>query len=378
MRRHLHANPELSGQEIQTRAYICEKLDGWSIPYRLCAKNLGVVADVGRGSPCLALRVDTDALPVQEQTDLDFASRNPGVMHACGHDVHTANLLAVTRKLNDMRDQIRCRMKILFTPAEEYITPGCKLMAEDGVMDDIDCIIACHVNPSIDVGKIGVLAGGINANSMGVMVEFFGKSAHANAQQKGVDAIRMAVEAYMGIELVVAREVDSKVPCVLNVGSFNGGHTNNVVCDYAKLFISARTWDDELTAFLERRIREISQGVAQMAGGRAEVTVTKLLPYVYNHPVMVDKMRQVAKNLLGEENLMVPERSMGGEDFAFLSRRKPGVLVRLGVSNDYNPDTLCPLHNGGFDVDEKCFEVSIPLFVNFVLDNQDGITFEEQ
>lgn len=379
LRHELHQYPEIGFDLPRTLAVVRRELDAMGISYTEKFGKSSIVATINEGKPfTIGLRGDMDALPVQEKSHNPYASKIDGQMHACGHDVHTANLLAVARKLNDMRDQIRCRMKILFTPAEEYITPGCKLMAEDGVMDDIDCVIACHVNPSIDVGKIGMLAGGINANSMGIMVEFFGKSAHANAQQKAVDAIRMAVEAYMGMELIVAREVNAKEPCVLNVGSFNAGHTNNVVCDYAKLFISTRTWDDDLTAFLERRIREVCQGVAQMCGGRAEVTVTKLLPYVYNHPVMVEKMWQVGKKLLGEENMMVPERSMGGEDFAFLSRRKPGVMVRLGVSNDTNPDTLCPLHNGGFDADERCFEVSIPLFVNFVLDNQDGISFEEK
>ena len=150
---------------------------------------------------------------------------------------------------------------------------------------------------------------------------------------------------------------------------------NNIICDYAKLFISTRTWSDELTATLEKRIREVCEGTAAMCGGTAKVTVTKLLPYVLNHQVMADKLRQTAVKLLGEENVIVPVRTMGGEDFSFLSRVKPGVLFRLGVSNDHNPDTLAPLHNGHFDLDERCFETGINVFINFVLENQDGIAF---
>jgi len=170
-------------------------------------------------------------------------------------------------------------------------------MVENGVMDDIDCVVTAHVDPNQDVGNIALLAGGINANSMGIVIEFFGKTAHANSQHKGVDAIRMAVEAYMAMELIVAREAPSVEPCLLNVGAFNAGHTNNIVCDYAKLFVSSRTHSDELTAFMERRIREVCEGVAQMAGGSCKVTVTKLLPYVDNHPVMVEKMRQTAQKV---------------------------------------------------------------------------------
>ena len=296
-------------------------------------------------------------------------------MHACGHDVHTSQMLAVTRKLNDMRDSIRCCLKILFTPAEEYITPGCKLMVEDGVMDDIDCVIACHVKPGLPVGQIGIAVGGMNANSMGIVAEFFGKAAHANAQEKGVDAIRIAVQAYMGLQTLVSREMPTREHCLLNVGAFNAGHTNNVICDYAKLFISSRTWSDELTATMERRVREICEATAAMCGGSAKVTVTKLLPYVDNHPVMCQKIRQVGERLLGAENVTVTPRGMGGEDFSFLSRVKPGVLFQLGVANEANPDTFAALHNGHFDADEQCFESGIDLFVNFVLENQDGIEF---
>lgn len=296
-------------------------------------------------------------------------------MHACGHDVHTAQILAVARQLNDMRDSIRCRMKILFTPAEEYITPGCKMMVENGVMDDIDCVISAHVDPGVPVGKIAIREGGINANSMGVQVEFFGKTAHANAQQKGIDAIRMGVEAYTAMEMMVARELPSAAPCLLNVGAFNAGKTNNIVCDYAKLFLSARTHDDDLIALMERRIREICEGVATMCGGTAKVTVTKLLPYVDNNPVMTEKMRQTAVKLLGADCVREASRTMGGEDFAFLSRKKPGVMFRLGVANDHDPCSRTALHNDHFNPDERCFEVSIPLFVNFVLENQDGIQF---
>ena len=247
-----------------------------------------------------------------------------------------------------------------------------------GAMDDVDCAVACHVNPSLQVGKIGVMAGGINANSMGIVVEFFGKSAHANAPQKGVDAIRMGVEAYTAMQMVVAREVTPQEPCVLNVGAFNAGQTNNVICDYAKLFLSLRTWSDELTETMERRIRQTCEGVAQMCGGTAKVTVTKLLPYVKNDGTMLCQLRKTAAKVLGEEHIRPIARSMGGEDFSFISRKKPCVFFRLGTTNPDDPeDTSYPVHNVHFDADERCFATGISVFVHFVLDNQDGIDFKE-
>ena len=376
LRNELHQVPEIGFDLPKTTAIVKRELDAMGISYTEEFGKGSIVATINEGKPfTIGLRGDMDALPVQENSSNPYPSTHEGKMHACGHDVHTAQMIAVARKLNDMRDQIRCRMKILFTPAEEYITPGCKMMVENGVMDDIDCVISAHVDPGVPVGKVVLREGGLNANSMGIVVEFFGKTAHANAQQRGVDAIRMGMEAYMGMELMLARETPSAAPCLLNVGSFNAGHTNNIVCDYAKMFLSARTHDDDLIAFLERRIKEICEGTAAMAGGSAKVTVTKLLPYVDNHPVMTKKMRETAVKLLGEENVGEAMRTMGGEDFAFLSRKKPGVMFRLGVANDHDPCSRTALHNDHFNPDERCFEVSIPMFVNFVLENQDGIDF---
>lgn len=376
IRNELHQCPEIGFDLPKTTAIVRRELDAMGISYTEEFGKGSIVATINEGKPfTIGLRGDMDALPVQENSSNPYPSKHEGIMHACGHDVHTAQMLAVARQLNDMKDSIRCRMKILFTPAEEYVTPGCKLMVENGVMDDIDCVISAHVDPNVPVGNVILREGGINANSMGVMVEFFGKTAHANAQQKGVDAIRMGVEAYMAMELMLARETPSAEPCLLNVGSFNAGKTNNIVCDYAKLFLSARTHTDELIEFMERRIKEICEGVAAMAGGSAKVTVTKLLPYVDNHPVMTKKMWETAEKLLGKDRVGWAPRTMGGEDFAFLSRKKPGVMFRLGVANDTDPCSRTALHNDHFNPDERCFEVSVPMFVNFVLENQDGIDF---
>lgn len=376
LRHELHRIPEIGFDLPKTLAVVRRELDAMGVSYTEKYGKSSIVATINEGKPfTIGLRADMDALPIQEQSSNPYPSQHAGQMHACGHDAHTAQMLAVTRQLNDMRHSLRCRVKVLFTPAEEHTTPGCELMAKDGVMDDIDCILTCHVSPNAPVGQVGILSGGINANSTGIVVEFFGKSAHANAPHKGVDAIRMAAEAYIAMQMVVAREVQPQQPCVLNAGAFNAGHTNNIICDYAKIFLSLRTWSDVLNDTMLRRIRETCEGVATMCGGIAKVTVIKSLPYVLNNPVMAEKLAQVAHKVVGTENVEQPQRSLGGDDFAFLSRRKPGALFRLGSANDTNPDTKCSVHSDHFDLDESCFETGIAMFVNFVLDYQDGIEF---
>ncbi len=372
LRRELHQYPEIGFDLPRTLALVRRELENMGIPYTEEYGRSGIVATINEDKPfTIGIRADMDALPVTEATGLPYASKIEGQMHACGHDIHTAQLLAVGRKLNDMRKDLRCCVKLIFTPAEEYITSGAKLMVEDGLMDSIDCAVACHVDPTVPVGHIALLAGGINANSMGIQTEFFGKAAHAHSQQKGVDAIRMAVQAYMGMELMLAREVPSRASAVLNVGTIHGGNTNNIVCDHVKMFLTTRTHSDELTAFMEQRIREICEATAEMCGGESKVTVTKLLPYVVNHPTMVEKLRASAA-VLGEDGVHKGERSMGGEDFAFLSRVKPCAMFRLGVGY------TTPLHSTTFCPDEGCFDTGIAVFTQFVLDHQDGIEFEEE
>ena len=376
IRRELHEFPEIGFELPKTLTVIRRELDKMGIPYTEKYGKSSIVATINDGKPfTIALRADMDALPIKEETGLEFASKIDGQMHACGHDIHTANLLAAGRKLNDMRDSLNCCVKLLFTPAEEYRVPGCKLMVEDGVTDEFDCAVALHVDPTMNVGQVNIMSGGINANSMGVEAEFFGRSSHANSQQKGIDAIRIAVEAYMGLELMLAREVPSNEPALLNIGTFNGGRAINIIADYAKITLSSRTQNDELTKFMEKRIKEICEKTAELNGGSAKVTVTKLLPYVDCNPVMTECMRKTAVKLLSEENILPMERTMWGEDFSFISRKKPSVMFRLGIGKNVEKTPAAPLHSTNFLVDEDCLKYSIDLFVNFVEDYQNGITF---
>jgi len=374
LRRELHRFPEIGFDLPKTLAIVRRELEAMGIGYTEQFGKSSIVATINgeKNGFTFGLRADMDALPITECANVPFPSEHSGCMHACGHDIHTAMLLAVARQLQNRKDELPCRVKLLFTPAEEYSTPGCQLMAEDGVMEDIDCIVATHVEPNLKVGSIAADAGGQGANSMGFTIDFFGTSAHAARQNMGHDAIGMAVEAYQALHWMVAKEIDPVQPRLLNIGSIHGGNTNNIICDNCKMFVSARTHSDSVSQYIFDRAVEICQGIAAMKGGSARVEITKFLPYVENHPVVTEKIRQAAAKIVGQSNIVTRPRSMGGEDFSFLSRIKPGMQFRIGTQND-DPDTARALHNDHIVFDERCLQIGIDVMVQFVLDNKDGI-----
>jgi len=376
LRREIHEYPEIGFDLPKTLAVVHRELDKMGIPYTGEFGESSVVATINpdcKGTT-IGIRGDMDALPMQEETGLPFASKIPGHMHACGHDAHTAMLLGVAKELKAREKELSCRVKLLFTPAEEYIDPGCRQLSENGVMDDIDFAVACHVGPDAKSGTVGIRkSGGINANSMGFTVEFFGTSSHAASQQKGKDAIAMAVEAYAAMEIMVAKEFSPTEPRLFNIGVIQGGQTNNIICNYCKMFGSSRAHKDEVSEKLITRIREICDGVAKMNGGEAKVTVNKFLPYVLNNETVAAKLWESAEKVLGEDNVFEPGRGLGGEDFGFLSRKKPCAFFRLGTCN--GESTSHVLHTVKFDLDENAMAVGVETFVQFVLDNQNGIEF---
>jgi len=373
IRQQLHKYPEIGYDLSKTLQLVRAELTRMGIPY---TETYGKSSIVGVINPektgfTIGIRADMDALPIQEQNEKSYTSCVPGIMHACGHDVHTAILLGTAKKLQAQKESIDCRIKLLFTPAEEFAPPGCKLMAEDGVMDDIDCIVACHVDPSFPVGSVSVDAGGQGGNSLGFTLEFFGTNAHAAYQHRGRDAITMAVEAYTALEMMVAKEVDPVEPCMLNIGAFNGGYTNNVICDYCSMYGSLRTHSEAVKDYLVKRIEQIAKAIAQMHGGESKFTVKKYLPSVINDDKVTEQMYRAAVKLLGEANIHHKKRTLTGEDFAFLCRKKPGMMFRLGTCG--GAETAYPVHNPRFDVDEKCFKIGIDLFTQFVIENMHGL-----
>ncbi len=376
MRRELHEYPEIGFDLPRTLALVRRELGKMGIPFTERYGKSGIVATINeeKAGFTIGIRADMDALPITEATGLPYSSKIEGQMHACGHDAHTAILLDTARQLAERKDAIACRVKLIFQPAEEYAPSGAKLMADDGVMDDIDCIIALHVEKNSKMGDIDLIEGPVNSISNGFLLEFFGKSAHVAVQQKGIDAIMMAVKAYTAIEMAVAKEVPARTPVIFNVGAFNGGVTNNCICDHATMFCTLRSWEEETDRAIIERIKKICNAVAEESGGRFEFVQKKFYPILYNHEKMTALMRKSAAAVVGEAHVGSHKRGMGGEDFAFFASRKPAVFFRLGI---YNPEKDCvySVHQDHFNIDEDAMTIGAAVFVRFVLDNMNGIAF---
>jgi len=377
LREEIHMYPEIGFDLPKTLAVVHRELDKMGIAHTDKWGRSSVVGYINeeKQGVTIGLRADMDALPIQEANNVPYKSRHDGIMHACGHDIHTAILLATAKYLVDHKDEIHCRVKLLFTPAEEYETPGCKELAENGVMDDVDFAVCLHVDTGIQVGCIGAMPGGIGANSTGFKAKFYGKTSHAASQQRGKDAIIMAVEAISAIEMMVAKEISAIKPRILNIGSIHGGNTNNIICDYVEIFGTHRTHEDAVSEYMNQRIKEIVEGTAAVAGGRGEFEVVKFLPHTINNEILVAKVRESAAKIVGEENIIRRNRTLGGEDFGFLSRQKPCMQMKLGVKPKDVEGAIPPVHNERFEADNGCFEVGIRVFVQFIKDHMNGIDF---
>lgn len=376
IRRQLHMYPEVGFDLPRTLELLRGKLDEMGVEYTEKYGKSSIVATVNPDKTgfTIGVRADTDALPIIERNDVPYKSCIEGQMHACGHDAHTAILLDTVRRINEMRDSINCRVKFLFQAAEEYTTSGAKLMAEDGVMDDIDCIVALHCTPGHPVGKITLGPGPQNAISHGFKLDFYGKSVHVANQEKGNDAIMMAVKAYNDMEFMIAKQFGARTPMILNVGAIHGGVTNNIIADHCNMFCTLRSWSDENAQLAIERIQSIAASAAQTMGGRYEYTVCKHYPIVVNNPTVTDRMHAAAAAVIGEEGVLSHVRGMGGEDFSYFANIKPGCMFHLGVRNEARGITS-GLHNDDFDIDEAALAVGSDIFVRFILDNMNGIDF---
>ena len=376
-RRQLHMYPEIGFDLDKTLTFLKGELDKMGVEYTEKYGKSGLVATVNpeKTNFTIGVRADMDALPIKEECDVPFKSKIDGQMHACGHDAHTAMALDACRRINEMREKINCRVKFIFQPAEEYPPSGAKLMAADGVMDDIDCIIALHVDTAYDAGQIGLSVGPQNATSDGFHLEFYGRAAHVAHQEKGIDAIMMAVKAYTDIEFMIAKEVKAADPVIFNVGAIHGGVTNNIICDHVSMYCTLRTQKDELAESIIEKIKKIVASVGDSSGGRAEFVEDKHYPIVHNNPKMTELVRAAAAKVVGDDHVLPRIRTMGGEDFSYFANLKPGCMFRLGVRNIEKGYTVA-VHNGKFQIDESALEIGSDVFVQFLLDNMNGISFE--
>lgn len=377
LREEIHQYPELGYDLPKTLAVVHRELDKLGLTYTDKYCESSVVADINPGKAfTIALRADMDALPIQEEVDVPFKSRIDGQMHACGHDFHTATLLAVAKYLTDHIDQLSCTVKLIFSPAEEC-SIACSYIVENGALEDVDCAVTLHVGSLVDDGQIMVNpAGGLNGNTRAFTIDVYGKSSHAAAQHNGKDAILVAAQVIQAIEFMVAKEVDGRKCKVVNIGSIHGGKVSNVLCDHVEMKGTIRTWDDDVHEYITNRITEICQGIGMATGTQCEMKVLKSMPYNLMNPKIYERLYAAAANAVGEENVVQRPRTLGGEDFAFISRAVPAGQFKVGIHPLDCAEKIVG-HSGKFHISgDKCYQAAIDTFVNFVFENMNGIDFD--
>lgn len=373
LRHELHMYPELAFDLPKTLALIRRELDALQIPYTEQYGESSIVAFLNPecNGFTIGLRADTDALPLTEKTDLPYASKTPGIMHACGHDAHTAMLLGVAKALKGVEKELTCRVMLIFQACEEGELSGAKLMVRDGVMDHVDMIVGMHIENWLETGTVGICPGVSMAASHPLRIEFFGKTAHATLPQSGKDALAMAVETYNGINAMKATQMNPFDKYICTVGMLAAGTTDNVIPDYAEMKISLRTYDSKVETFIVDNIRTLAENAAARRGGSIVFhEETKALPLV-NDPEVSQRVLSSAAKVVGEKNIVTMPQKLSSEDFSFYVSRKPGAFLRLGTRNEEKGCVTLP-HNNDFMLDEDALEIGSRIFTQFVLDNMKG------
>jgi len=374
VRRHLHAHPELSNQEFVTSEYIRERLDELDVDSVETVDDTGVVAVVEgtRSGPTLAWRADIDALPIQEEADHSYRSRNDGVMHACGHDVHTTVGLGIAEQMVDRRDDLAGRVKFLFQPAEEA-TPeeepvGAERMALEGALEDpdVEAIFAVHCMPQLEVGRIGYSGRNVWASSDLVEIEVRGEKSHGALPHEGVDAGLVASQIVVSLQSVVSRRIDARDSCVLSFGRIRAGESYNILPERAELTGVLRALSTELAGRAREEIRRVASETARAFGASAEVDVTPGARPVYND---LELQRRTVRALQGAFADVAAEHpsQLASEDFAAFSERVPGCYLFLGIRNE-SEGIVDGLHTPTFDVDERCLAVGVGAMSRALLD----------
>ena len=372
LRRELHMYPELRWDLDRTSALVRRELDAAGIPYE--ADRYGrntVVATINPEKPgfTIGLRADMDALPIPENNqDKPYRSRNEGVMHACGHDAHTAMMIGVAKALYAIRDQISCRVRIRFQPCEEGRPSGARTMCEHGVMDDIDCIVMCHVNCIDKTHVISSNPGTTNATSVAWKITLGGRAVHVASPHMGVDALAAGVKVYNGIQTLVSREVDPFDTCVMAVCSLHAGSTVSTNADECVMEGSIRCLKDATMAWARARLEKLIRLTAEETGVTWSLSWSgEPLPSAHNDPELYEAFIASAKKVVGAEKVKLLLPSPGGEDFAYYEQHKPGLLFGLGMRNEAK-GACHPAHTKDWDIDEDGLETGVKVFVQFVLD----------
>ncbi len=363
-RQHLHANPELSFKEFQTSAYIKGILTEWGIPFTEMA-NTGVVGLIKgdlASDKIIALRADMDALPIVEANDKPYASKNPGVMHACGHDVHSSSLLGTAYILNSLKAEFGGTVKLIFQPGEEILPGGASIMIKEGVLENPkpQHILGQHVMPLIDAGKVGFRSGIYMASTDEIYVTVHGKGGHGAQPHQNIDPVLITSHIIVALQQIVSRNADPRLPSVLSFGKVIANGATNIIPNEVKLEGTFRTLNEDWRKEAKRLMKKMAEGIAESMGGSCDFNIMDGYPYLINEEKVTANAKAYAEEYLGKEQVVDLDIWMAAEDFAYYSQITDACFYRLGTGSK-EKDTCYSVHTPNFDVDEDALKISTGL-----------------
>ncbi len=364
-REHLHANPELSFEEFKTAEYISQKLQEWGIPHETGVAETGVVVLIKGKNPdkkVTALRADIDALPITEQNDVPYKSTNIGVMHACGHDVHTSSMLGTAKILHELKDQFEGTAKLIFQPGEEKVPGGASLMIKAGVLQkpEVNNIIGQHVMPLIPVGKVGFRSGMYMASADELYVKVIGKGGHGAMPEMNVDPVIISAHVLVALQQIVSRHASPKIPSVLSFGKIIAEGATNVIPNEVYIEGTFRTFNEEWRQSAHQKMKKMAEGMAESMGAKCEFEIRKGYPFLVNDPELTERSKNKAIEFLGKDNVLDLDLWLAAEDFAYFSQEKAACFYRLGVRNE-EKGIISSVHTPTFDIDSGALETGMGL-----------------
>ncbi|HVF91456.1 MAG TPA: amidohydrolase [Blastocatellia bacterium] len=377
-RRDFHMHPELSNREERTSRVVAERLRALGLEVKTGVGKHGVVALLKgtKPGPVVAVRADMDALPIQENIDVPYKSQNPGVKHACGHDVHTTVGLGVAEVLSKMRDQIQGSIKFIFQPAEEGAPPGeeggAALMIKEGALENPrpQAIFGLHVMPNIEVGSVGCNSGPAMASADRFVITIKGKKVHGAYPHDGIDAVVVAAECVSALQTIRSRRINTQEPLVLSVGIIQGGNRFNIIADEVKLEGTVRALSEDVRKSAQEMMRQTISGITSAYGATFDLQYVEGAAVTYNEPKLVEETLPTLRRILGDAQVVAPKPQMGAEDFSYFQKVIPGFFDFLGVGNKARGITAM-IHTPEFDVDEESLVVGVKAMSNVLLDYLD-------
>lgn len=369
-RQHIHANPELSFHEYETSKFVKDKLTSWGIPFTEMANTgvVGLITGAKASDQVIALRADMDALPITEDNDKPYKSKNEGVMHACGHDVHTSSLLGTAYILNQLKEEFGGTIKLVFQPAEELLPGGASIMIKEGVLENPkpQAMVGQHVLPMMEVGKVGFRSGIYMASTDELYVTVTGKGGHGAQPHQNIDPVLITAHIIVALQQIVSRNADPRLPSVLSFGKVTANGATNIIPNEVKLQGTFRTLNEDWRNEAHRLMKKMAEGVAESMGGSCDFDIHRGYPFLINEEKLTNNAKALAQDYLGAENVVDLDIWMAAEDFAYYSQVTNACFYRLGTGNAAK-DTMHSVHTPKFDIDEDALKTSTGLMAYIAL-----------